>query len=188
VNTSPTRQKQVRNAGDRFRKRSHDRCLETLLAVSQSDLAAYWSYVRRSCAAELSPLTIQRWLLLTDDTVERHWTAFQCHQQANRPRCRRDVADDRTAAWARRSGPRRKEDTLFADCLANSLSIGELRPDGTVQSVRPQAAPRGGGILISRLCRECRTVLPMARFSKKRTGCRSVCKACDNRRRRKEKA
>jgi hypothetical protein len=83
--------------------------------------------------------------------------------------------------------PRKPEDDRQreADVRANRLFVGELRPDGSVAPVRRPSAPiYGKSHLTARTCRACTEFLPAERFSKQGKGRRSICKACDNKRRR----
>jgi hypothetical protein len=140
--------------------------------VTASRLAEIYAHYVAFCTdLGIDPALFTQWLFLTDSLLPL-------------PRVvpRHDGGSEHRA-------PNSATKSATREAIDAGLFVGELRPDGSVGTVRPQTAPIGIGksVLTARTCRACGEYLPSGQFSKKRKSIRATCKRCDNESRRRAK-
>jgi hypothetical protein len=135
----------------------------------------YHKYLTLCAEVSHKPVPFAGWVLLLDEVPLTYPMGF--------PLSKRPL----DVGMAARKKPRQPgKDEQLADVHKLRLFIGELQPDGSVAPVRRQTESIAKETsLLARTCRgACQQFLPIDRFTKQGRGHRSVCRKCDNHRRR----
>jgi hypothetical protein len=117
-----------------------------------------------SCAAQVSPMSVEQWLLMARVPVPQYPRGGQTWHSVE---------------------PEPSEDQLILMELemlnGSGYRIGALRKNGTVGGVRRESRAKGGrkSELMMRLCKKCGDVMPGFCFYKHGNGRRETCKWCD---------